>query len=70
MIVCTNCRKEMVCCRTGVLVLFGTSHGYAGDEFECPECGNKTIDTNASPYQVPPLQVEAARESGRLREMP
>lgn len=70
MIVCTKCRKEMQCSRTGVLVLFGTSHGYAGDEFECKNCGNVTIDTNASPYHVPPLQVEAHRNSDKLVEMP
>ena len=70
MIVCTRCSKEMSCSRTGVLVLFGTSHGYAGDEFECPTCGNKTIDTNASPGHISPLQVEAHRASDRLLEMP
>lgn len=70
MIVCSNCRKEMTCITTGVMVLFGTNHAYPGDEFQCGDCGNTAIHTNTSPCHASDLQVEAHRNSGKLREMP
>jgi len=69
MIVCTNCRKEMVCSRTGMLVLFGTSHAYSGDEFQCADCGSFAISTNSNPHQISPLSIEAKRSQNRLLEM-
>lgn len=69
MIVCSTCRKEMTCVSTGVMVLFGQHHAYAGDEFKCKSCGNTTISTNSSNYHASDLAVEAIRQKGKLREI-
>ena len=67
--VCTDCRKVMVCTRTGVHVVFGHRHAYAGDEHQCPECGSKCITTNPSPYMISEASKYKLRENGYLVEM-
>ena len=44
----------MQCVKTGVVVLFGDSHAYPGDEFKCPSCGAWVIVTNPSSVFLPP----------------
>lgn len=53
MIVCSKCRKEMICRTTGMRCVFGEDHVYAGDEFECKHCGARIVHTNHSPYNDP-----------------
>ena len=68
--ICSNCNREMACSRTGVLVLFMPSHGYMGDEFECPSCKSTVVWTNASSFNPSPAHVEAKKREGRLLKMP
>ena len=58
--VCANCKKEMVCSKTGKGVLYGESHYYPGDEYTCPECGARVICTNAHPCVYKPIDTEQA----------
>jgi len=48
--ICAKCKKEMTCVKTGVVCKWGANHCYAGDMFECMECGIKTINTNNEPF--------------------
>lgn len=41
--ICTQCAKEMVCIKTGKVAIWHGKHCYAGDEFECPECGSTAL---------------------------
>lgn len=52
MYICTNCNKEMRCSHTGTRVRYGSdgSHVYAGDSFECPNCGNKIVACPSPAY--------------------
>lgn len=45
MLICAKCKKEMKCKKNGVRCRWNGSHVYAGDLFECPGCGNQTINT-------------------------
>lgn len=69
MIICSNCKEEMVCSRTGVLVLWNVSHGRKGDEFKCPKCENTTTVLNGSSYSVSPLEAAGCEARDRLIEM-
>lgn len=53
MIVCVKCKREMRCEKTGVGVHFGRGHVYAGDRFECPDCGANIVQTNPEPHFDP-----------------
>lgn len=44
-IVCSTCCVTMKCSRTGVFVRYNGKNTYSGDEYKCPQCGNKTIIT-------------------------
>lgn len=61
MIICTACKKEMVCVRNGVPVRYGTdgSHVYSGDKYECSECGAKIINCNNNPYYDPEPNIQS-----------
>ena len=48
--ICVICRKEMVCKKTGATAVFAQSHCYSGDVFECPKCGNLTMNCAAESY--------------------
>ena len=48
--VCAKCKKEMKCTKTGRWVIWRPSHVYAGDEFECPDCGALVVVTNSSSF--------------------
>jgi len=50
MLVCTNCKKEMRCIKTGMIVRYGETHCYAGDMYECNGCGARIANTNEHPY--------------------
>lgn len=69
MIICTPCKTEMTCSRTGVTAVWNGNHGYAGDEYICPRCFAITLVTNPSSYVVSPLQFQALESSQRLLEM-
>lgn len=44
--ICAKCRKEMQCLKTGVYAAWNLRHHcYAGDLFECPQCGCQVIKT-------------------------
>jgi len=53
MTVCAKCRREMVCVKTGVDAVFGDTHCYRGDAFECPECKARVLRCNVNPYYNP-----------------
>jgi predicted RNA-binding Zn-ribbon protein involved in translation (DUF1610 family) len=59
----------MTCVATGVVVLWGLDHGRSGDEYECGECGNKTIHANNESHRVSHLSAAALEARGYLREM-
>jgi hypothetical protein len=48
LIVCSKCRKEMICKKTGSNIRFcGGKHVYLADQFECKECG-ATVNVSVS----------------------
>lgn len=51
MIICINCKKEMVCIKNGVDVRYGKdhTHAYSGDLYECSKCYYKVVFTNTTP---------------------
>jgi len=55
MIVCTSCKKEMRCVKTGLVAVWNSSHCYAGDEFECPQCNSKTLVISGESYFDPKI---------------
>lgn len=69
MIICSKCRVEMTCNKTGVVVLWGLDHGRSGDEYKCPKCGSKTIHANAQSHRVSHLSAAALEARGYLIEM-
>lgn len=51
--ICAKCRKEMRCLKTGVYAAWNERHHcYAGDLFECPECGCQVIQTVHTPIEI------------------
>lgn len=64
MTICTNptCRTEMRCVKTGKLAVFGESHVYRGDEFQCPSCGARVLVTAGQPTHEPDV-LDSHRES-------
>ncbi len=67
--ICTNCKKEMTCTRTGVLVLYGHTHGYMGDEFGCQNCGTRVISLNALSFAANYAVIDAKEADNRLLRM-
>lgn len=67
--ICSDCREVLRPVRTGVVVLWGKDHARAGDEYECPNCGTKTISANDESYVASRLELQHAESSGRLRRM-
>lgn len=55
--VCTNCKQEMRCTKTGAAVRFGNDV-YRGDRFEC-SCGSSIIITASSGTFDPERKIEA-----------
>ena len=53
MIICTKCKKEMICDKNGVGADFGNGHVYAGDRYKCPKCGGMVLVTNPSASHDP-----------------
>lgn len=51
MYICTKCKKEMRCEKTGVIARWGDSHCYAGDKFRCPKCKSEILACNATPFR-------------------
>ncbi len=41
--ICSKCKTEMFCCKSGKKAIFGASHVYNGDEFQCKICDNKVL---------------------------
>jgi DNA-directed RNA polymerase subunit RPC12/RpoP len=52
LVICANCKKEMVCIKTGKTAIFGKGHCYVGDEFACKTCGAKTLICTGAPYYI------------------
>jgi hypothetical protein len=48
--ICIKCQREMRCFKTGAIAHFGHGHCYAGDIYECPECGEQTMVCNNQSY--------------------
>jgi len=71
--ICTECRQEMTCVRTGLLVVF-RDHGDMAwarptDEFECPTCkGRVAIGGRCSDFAQ--WMVDQKEDSGYLLRMP
>ena len=46
MYICEDCKKEMVCQKTGgVIAKWGAGHCYRSDRFECPSCKKRILAT-------------------------
>lgn len=43
----------MTCVKTGKKAVFGQSHVYRGDEFECPTCKSRVLVTAGQPTHEP-----------------
>ena len=69
MMICSTCNEEMVCSRTGVVVVWGMSHARNGDEYKCLECGAKAVYTNAEAYSLSHLSREALEQRNYLVQM-
>ena len=69
MIICSKCKEEMLCKRTGVVVVWSFAHARKGDEYECGSCGSTTISANPQSYHLSPLERQHAEESGKLVQM-
>ena len=55
LIVCSKCRKEMRCKKTGSHIRFcGGKHVYPADQFECKECG-ATVNVSVSQSIYSPI---------------
>ena len=39
--ICVSCREEMRCVKTGCITVWGGTHVYRGDEYECSQCKAK-----------------------------
>ena len=50
MIICTPCKREMICSRTGVTVTWNHSHRRPADEFRCQGCGSVVCVANDASY--------------------
>jgi len=48
MIICVKCKIEMKAEKNGVGADFGNGHIYAGDRYQCPQCGAMILKTNAT----------------------
>lgn len=53
MIICSPCRVEMHCAKTGKKVIYNGDHVYSGDEFWCPTCGATVVRTADAAYNNP-----------------
>jgi len=42
MLVCVDCKKEMICLTNGVGLDWGHGHVYPSDVYQCGACGKKT----------------------------
>jgi len=62
MLVCSKCKKEMICERNGVVAVWNGNHCYVGDQYKCTVCGNQTLVTNPSPYYNPDVLKTTNRE--------
>ena len=51
--ICIKCKREMTCLRNGVAAVWGTSHCYSGDLWECKQCGNQILNCNETNHQNP-----------------
>lgn len=51
----------MGCVQNGVAVVFGESHVYMGDMFQCTECGKHIVKTTPIPVHYPDVRTKAAR---------
>ena len=59
MTICVKCRKEMRCYKTGLGARFGADHVYAGDAYECPDCGVRIIKAVDVPTHDPDKRINA-----------
>lgn len=48
--VCTKCKIEMVCSKTGFTARFGSGYCFRGDKHKCPECGIEVGVMNPASY--------------------
>lgn len=57
--ICIKCKKELRCIKTGIKVVYGIDHVYAGDAFECPDCGAQVAVCRDTPYHDPDVLVRS-----------
>lgn len=48
--VCTRCKKELTCVKTGITIRYGEGHCFRGDEYQCAVCGCRVAVCNPSPF--------------------
>ena len=69
MMICSKCKREMLCSRTGVVVVWSFAHARKGDEYACPSCCATTIQANDQSYHLSPVERQFAEEGGKLIQM-
>lgn len=52
MVICCNCKNEMVVSEVGVPAIWNQSHTYFGDKVECPKCKNSVLICNNQPVHI------------------
>lgn len=59
MIICTKCKKELRCVKTGFTARWGAGHCYRGDKYACPQCGAEVGYLTPTPWHSEaPLRPE------------
>jgi hypothetical protein len=64
---CLCCNKVMQCSKTGLLVVFEITHGYAMDAFTCAGCGNSFAISTSQPFYIP---IEDQRHYPQIIRVP
>jgi hypothetical protein len=57
MLICVECKKEMICLENGFGARYGESHVYPGDRYVCPKCYNEVITTNKEAVHDPEKKI-------------
>lgn len=53
MLVCRNCREQMVVASNDCGVNYGGGHVYSADLWRCPSCGHEVAVCNSNPHHDP-----------------
>jgi DNA-directed RNA polymerase subunit RPC12/RpoP len=58
LVVCTNCKKEMICDKNGLGIDYGNGHVYPSDRYLCKNCGATIAIANDRALHDPNYQAQ------------